>query len=184
MLLRPARLLCLSARPSFAMASKGLISTSIVRFDKQMPGAMTKKKGQDACRRDLMERGKNLIQEIVKDAKAKKEYNNSFDDRKKRMTDAVRGKGEWLSEEDITELLALFDAVDESSSDSSSDSDSESKPAKRQRVEKSPEIVVAEAVPVNPKTDPVDSETVVVEPSDGRRDFKIDDGTVEAVENS
>ena len=182
-------------------AVKSLISTSIVRYDKQMPGAMTVKKGKEACRRDLMERGKNLIEEIVKDAQAKKEYNNNFDDRKKRMTDAVRGKGEWLSEEDITELLALFDAVDESSSESSNDSGSSSdqKPAKRQRVVEKPpetivakvlpkidpvvsETVVAEAVPVNPKTDPLDSETVVAEPSDGRRDFKIDDGTVEAVE--
>ena len=161
---------------------KSLISTSIVRYDNQMPGAMIKKKGQEACRHDLMERGKKLIEEIVTDAQAKKEYNNNFDDRKERMTEAVQKKGEWLSEEDMAELLAGFDFVDESSSESSSESDNDEQPAKRQRVaEEQPETAVPEAASVDPENDPVDSETVVAEPAPERRDFQVDDGTIEAI---
>ena len=163
-------------------AVKSLISTSIVRYDNQMPGAMIKKKGQEACRHDLMERGKKLIEEIVTDAQAKKEYNNNFDDRKERMTEAVQKKGEWLSEEDMAELLAGFDFVDESSSESSSESDNDEQPAKRQRVaEEQPEAAVPEAASVDPENDPVDSQTVVAEPAPERRDFQVDVSYIEAI---
>ena len=55
------------------------------------------------------------------------------------MSDATSSKDEWLSQEDIAELLGRFDIKydSSSSSDSSSGSSSESEeqPAKRQRVE-------------------------------------------------
>ena len=78
---------------------------------------------------------------------------NNLNERKRRMSEAIWSKDEWSSQEDVTELIACFDLDYE-------------QPAKRQRVaEEQPETVVAEAVPVDPETDPVDSETVVAEPA-------------------